>query len=250
MTRRTALTLLTATGVSAAVALGWLELGTRHIPDFSRWPAGPERKAHFFDYLRPLIAAENQRILGQRRRLMRIAHAADDGTLGFFDRRWLAALAREYELDPDDFDTKALIGELERRVDAVPASLALAQAAKESAWGTSRFAIAGNALFGERCFERGCGIVPNARARGAHHEVRTFASPAAAVAGYLHNLNTHPDYESLRERRAELRSTGKAVTGLALAEELDRYSERREHYIQEVRQMIRRNALGPVATVP
>ncbi len=248
MARRYAVALLVA-GV-AATGLTWTPPGVRHIPDFSRWPAGDVRKEHFFGYLRPLIAAENARILTQRKRLKRIAESAARGPLGRLDRTRLRALAREYALDPQEMDTQALIAELLQRVDVVPASLALAQAAKESAWGTSRFAAAGNALFGQRCFDAGCGMVPNARVRGAHHEVQTFATPSGAVAGYLRNLNTHPDYQGLRELRAQLRAAREPVTGFALAPELARYSERRTDYIEEVRDMIRHNDLGPVAAAP
>lgn len=218
------------------------------LPDFSQWPAGEVRKQEFFAYLRPLLEAENARVLAERTRLQQIAAQLPDRRPGQRDRRWLDALAREYGLDRSALPLPRLIVELLRRVDTVPVSLGLAQAAKESGWGTSRFAAEGNALFGQRCFEAGCGLVPEARRAGLRHEVRSFRSPAASVASYVRNLNSHPDYERFRRLRAELRDGGKPVTGFALAPALHAYSERREDYIREVRQMIRFNDLGPVET--
>ena len=136
-----------------------------------------------------------------------------------------------------------LVETLLRRVDVVPVSLALAQAAKESGWGTSRFVREGNNLFGEWCFEEGCGIVPKARAPGRRHEVRSFESPQASVESYLRNINTHPGYRSLRGARKAQRETRKDLSGVALARELSQYSERREDYVTEVRNLIIGNDL-------
>lgn len=228
------------------------------LPDFSQWPAGEERKAHFFEYLRPLLQAENARIQQQRQRLValteplavsqsasRSASHSASRSISRTELRWLRGLARDYRLEPRQTSPRRLLARLLRRVDTVPVSLGLAQAAKESAWGTSRFAVEGNALFGQRCFVAGCGMVPGARLPGLSHEVEAFATPRAAVESYVRNLNTHPDYRPLRELRAELRGRGEPVTGFALARTLGRYSERRDRYVREVRQMIRYNDLGP-----
>lgn len=234
----------------AAVCLGtaytWHVSTFSRLPDFSQWPAGEARKAAFFSYLAPLLAHENDRVLAERRRLQAIATRVADGAGGWADRRYLQRLADAYQVPADDLDTAALIDELLLRVDAVPVSLGLAQAAKESGWGTSRFAVAGNALFGERCFRTGCGIVPRARRPGARHEVAAFDSPEAAVAAYVRNLNTHRDYAALRARRAALRSAQEPVTGHALAPSLTSYSERGTPYVREVQSLIRSNGLGPV----
>jgi Bax protein len=133
-------------------------------------------------------------------------------------------------------------------VDAVPVSLALAQAAKESGWGTSRFAREGYALFGERCFETGCGMVPRARRKGLSHEVTRFDSPREAVASYVRNLNTHPDYAEFRQLRAKLRQAPSPHPGIDLAGSLTSYSERREAYVREIREMIRFNGLAGKGT--
>mgnify|MGYP002064425563 CR=1 FL=1 len=103
-------------------------------------------------------------------------------------------------------DETALLAELRRRVDTVPIRLALAQAAKESGWGTSRFARKGNNFFGQWCYDEGCGLVPRARGEGRSHEVRAFDSPGDSVASYLRNINTHHGYRELRHARAGLRA--------------------------------------------
>ena len=131
-----------------------------------------------------------------------------------------------------------------RRVDVVPPSLALAQAANESAWGTSRFARDGNNYFGQWCFEQGCGLVPKRRDEGRAHEVATFSSPVESVERYMANLNTHDAYRPLRERREQLRESEAPITGIQLAAGLEKYSERGEEYIAELRSMIRFNNLG------
>lgn len=236
---------LVVAALCLGVAYGAHRLGSDSLPDFSRWPAGEARKQAFFDFMRPLLEAENARVLAQRRELETLAQQLKDGTLGWWDQRRLARLARAYGLDPQAVATDELIAELLLRADEVPVSLGLAQAAKESGWGTSRFAVDGNALFGERCFSAGCGLVPEARSPHLRHEVRAFSSPRQAVAGYVNNLNTHPDYQRLREMRSELRAAGEPLTGFELAEALSRYSERRDRYTREVRQLIRRNELGP-----
>lgn len=245
MARFSLLLAIAAACLALAATLAWVRGSGQSLPDFSQWPAGEARKAGFLEFLRPLLEAENRRVSEQRERLQRIA-AAGEREIGFFDRRWLDELAREYSLDPEAMDHGSLIHELLLRVDSVPVSLGLAQAAKESGWGTSRFAVDGNALFGQRCFRSGCGIVPGSRTSGARHEVRSFPSPAAAVASYVRNLNTHPDYQKLRELRAALAHQGKRVTGFALARALAGYSERGQDYIEEIRQMIHFNGLGPV----
>ncbi len=215
------------------------------LPDFSRWEAGDARKTKFFAFLGPLLAAENHRVLEQRQRLEQVARRLG-APLSRRDRRTLHELAREYAVEPTAAGERALVAELLLRVDAVPVSLGLVQAAKESGWGTSRFAVEVNGLFGQRCFVAGCGLVPERRRPGEIHEVRAFPSPRAAVASYLRNLNTHPDYGELRHMRAQLRSLGLPLSGFTRARALGAYSERGDAYVREVRQMIRFNDLGPV----
>lgn len=138
MPRLSTLLLIAAISMSLSAGLAWLRAGDPGLPDFSQWPAGEARKARFFAYLRPLLEAENERILAQRGRLESIARNAGKGGIGFFDGRWLAELAREYAMDPGAAPPDELVDELLLRVDAVPVSLGLAQAAKESGWTAAR----------------------------------------------------------------------------------------------------------------
>jgi Bax protein len=129
------------------------------------------------------------------------------------------------------------------RVDVVPEGLALAQAANESAWGTSRFARDYRNFFGLWCFTEGCGVKPRQASAESTHQVAAFDSVRAGVAYYLLTLNSHPAYAALRARRQDLRVAGQAVTGDALAAGLLRYSERGQDYVDEIKQMIRGNGL-------
>jgi len=223
---------------------GFSPSGSQDLPDFTQWPAGPERKTRFFRYLRPLVEAENARILADRERLSRLAGQAARDRLSWLDRRRLRTLADDYDVPYVGVHPTTVVAQLLLRADAVPVSLALAQAAKESGWGTSRFAREGFALFGERCFEAGCGMVPRARRAGLKHEVTRFDSVREAVSGYIMNLNTHRDYEAFRQMRAQLRNQASPHPGIDLAGTLVSYSERREAYIREIRQMIRFNGLS------
>jgi len=229
----------TGLALAAALATAWL-LSPRLIPDFTSYEAGPARKSEFFSFVRPLVEAENARVLAERRHLLALA---DQAGYGWLDRIWLDRLAEQYRLDPEEYDTAALVDELLLRVDAVPVSLALAQAAKESGWGTSRFAREGYNLFGEWCYQLGCGLVPRKRGEGRTHSVERFLSPEQSVASYLRNINTHDGYDAFREERARMRAAGKPLSGVHLAGTLGQYSERRQDYVREVRRMIRVNDL-------
>lgn len=218
---------------------------TGGVPDFQSLVAGPERKSEFFAFMRPLLESQNEEVLRQRQRLLELQ---DQGELGYFEHRWLTALAEQYEIATEDddgnpFDNQVLISRLLPRVDVVPVSLGLAQAAKESGWGTSRFARQGNNYFGEWCFSEGCGIVPGARADGRTHEVEAFASPADSVASYVQNINTHRSYKSFRDARKAQRERKGPLSSMRLAEELSQYSERRGAYVDEIKQLIITNRL-------
>lgn len=216
-------------------------------PDFRTYVAGPSRKAEFFEFLGPLIVAENRRVLSQRYRLEEIAGKSE---LSDAESAWIARMAADYKIERKEVGETTLIEPLLRRVDVVPVSLALAQAAKESAWGTSRFAVEGNNFFGEWCFRPGCGIVPLARAADRKHEVEAFSSASASVGSYLRNLNTHANYSSFRMAREALREAGRPLSGLFLADGLVGYSERRENYVEEVKHLIRVNRLTDVPIRP
>lgn len=224
---------------------GDVKAGLGSLPDFRDFSDPDRRKAVFVQYLRPIVTAENRRIEHRRKQLKRLVGELRQGSRLSHERRhWLLQLADRYGVNTDGRASLAVATDLLRRVDVVPVPLVLVQAAKESAWGRSRFARNGNNLFGQHCFDAGCGIVPKDRAPGKRVEVRTFPSVRASVRSYLHNLNSHPKYEKLRAIRARLREKGKPVTSVALAAGLNFYSERRQDYISEVRNMIRNDDLS------
>ena len=214
------------------------------LPDFTAYTEVKAKKNAFFGYMLPLIEARNLYIQGQRQQLLALSERAED-ILSAQDTKELADLAGIYRLAETDLSSADLVKELLMRVDTVPPSLALAQAAVESGWGTSRFAVQANNLFGQWCYKKGCGLVPNQRNSGANHEVAKFDSVSAAVDSYIRNINTHRAYKDLRTSRAELRADNKTVTGHILAEGLLRYSERGEHYVHELQAVIRINKLAP-----
>lgn len=239
--------------VTAAVAVLLLVLvlpprpGIGNLPVFDQQDV-EARKQAFFDYLRPIVKYHNERIAEDREELDGLA--AQD-SLGWFDKLRVRGLARKYRVDmEEDIDYDQVMETLERRVDVIPESLVLVQAAKESAWGRSRFAREGNALFGEWCFTEGCGMVPGARGENSSHEVRAFDSVSQAMGSYMKNLNTHRSYLDMRIARQLERQNGKRPTGIRLAEYLGRYSERRDAYVTEVQSMIRQNALESAANQP
>ena len=207
------------------------------IPDFTVYEAGEERKQAFFDYFLPLIEERNRELLDARQELQTLYDNRDG--LSRRQRQRALAIADEYgleEFDPlaeDDWNI------LLRRVDAVPPSLALAQAANESGWGTSRFAREAHNYFGHWCFVEGCGLIPSSRPQGASHEVAAFNSPQHSVERYMHNINNHEAYTDLRRLRSVLRNNGEMLDGNRLVEGLGRYSERGQDYVDEIRSMIR-----------
>lgn len=206
------------------------DMGTVDVP--------AERKRLFIKTTLPLILAVNEDILQDRARLKRVIADVEAGrTLAAKDQVWLDEIVRQYEVEPGDFDA------LLKRLDMVPPSLALAQAAVESGWGTSRFAQEGNALYGERIFAEGFGLVPGARGAGESHEIRVFPRLIDSVASYVLNLNTHAAYATFRDKRASLRASGQELAGLALVDWLVPYSEERKGYITTVKRVIKGNQL-------
>ena len=200
-----------------------------------------EKKANFFAYLQPMIEKANKEVLSQREELFSIK--ADLPQLSESQTESLAKLAKTYRVD-NTLNSKPQILLLESKINTIPAALILAQAANESAWGTSRFAREGNNFFGQWCFSKGCGIVPNSRNEGADHEVASFDSPLGSVRSYIRNLNSHPTYQTLRDLRDLALSQGKDPSGELLAQGLIGYSERGEEYVKEIQSMIRYNKLS------
>lgn len=217
------------------------------LPDFSSITSVKQKKQRFFDFLRPLIHHENQKIQAERVLLDSIKHglmqSAQEKNQAL---EKLTSLARDYRLlkvDEEINDPERLLQALQLRVDLIPESLVLAQAANESAWGTSRFAVEANNLFGQWCYRKGCGLVPSGRSENARHEVRRFANPQQSVASYMKNLNSHYAYQQLRAIRAELRHQGKNISGTILANGLEKYSQRGKLYVEELISMMHQNKL-------
>ena len=211
------------------------------IPDFEMIPAGRERKAAFFGYFLPLVNDQNQSIEKTRQKLNDWNSKRDNiSSQGAIE---ISKIATRYRMTDFDISNDENWEKLLNRVDVVPASLALAQAANESAWGTSRFARKAYNFFGQWCFKKGCGLVPKKRDANKTHEVAAFSSPNDSVKMYIRNLNSNSAYKDLRDIRARLRDSNKPITGHKLAAGLERYSERGTEYIDELRAMIEFNEL-------
>lgn len=214
------------------------------FPDFASIQDISVKKQQFFDFLEDYVVAENRAIAKIRVELLPFVDIANSG-MGFssHEREWVTSLAKTYRLEVSEYSEQELVNELLLRVDVLPVSLALAQAANESAWGTSRFALQGNNIFGQWCYEEGCGIVPARRRSGANHEVKSFDNISGSVAAYFLNINTHESYSYLRELRARMRERNLRFDPMSLAIGLGRYSERGDNYVDEVQNIILQNHL-------
>ncbi len=214
------------------------------FPDFASVESVAVKKQQFFDYLQAYVDAENAKISQVRGQLLNFAAIADSGVgLSRRERLHLLQIAQYYELETELRSDREIINALLPRVDVIPASLVLAQAASESAWGTSRFALEGYNIFGQWCYVAGCGIVPERRIGGAVHEVKRFDSIASSVEAYFVNINSHHLYQEFRDMRANMRRQKRELDPMELAYGLGRYSSRGEHYIDEVQVIIKQNAL-------
>lgn len=196
------------------------------------------RKAIFVQTVLPLVLKVNEEILKDRQRLWKIRVAKASGRkLDALDRLWIAVASDRYKVGRGDLD--ALLA----RIDIVPPSIALAQAAEESGWGTSRFAREGNAIFGQWTFSRSRGLTPKERAEGQTHRIRTFENLLESVRAYALNLNTHGAYREFRRVRASLRGEGRRLTGMPLLPTLTAYSERGGDYLRNLYQIMTINDL-------
>ncbi len=196
------------------------------------------KKALFFKTILPLILQVNREITDDRRRLWDLRARMNKGEkLGPVDRLWLIVMAERYKVK------QGQIGELLKRVDIIPVSMALAQAAEESGWGTSRFAREGNAIFGQWTTEKGEGIVPEKRDANKTHKVKSFPSLLASARAYARNLNTHRAYRNFRGMRHTLRQSGESIRGQQLVDTLTSYSQRGEDYVKGLRAIMTVNKL-------
>jgi Bax protein len=191
-----------------------------------------DKKKRFFDFMRPVVIDENNKVLALREKLLA---AKKDNNRKTFVAKTASDYNVEWDTDKENWE------QLLARVDAIALEVALAQSANESAWGQSRFAIEGNNYFGQWCYREGCGMVPDKREAGAQHEVARFKSVNASVRSYLKNINTGRVYAPLRNIRKKDRAAGKEPDAYAQAGGLIKYSQRREEYVREIRAIILAN---------
>lgn len=213
-----------------------------------RWQAAarempvPEKKEIFYRFILPLVMHANEMVLDRRERLANMSAALAGGeVLSSEDADWLREVAAVLRIAETE-QSKA-IDEALYKLDVIPAGLALGQAAYESGYGTSRFAVAGNALFGQWTFG-GEGLIPEQqRGHLGDHRIAAFDWPFDSVRGYFINLSSHPAYEEFRRLRADRKAAGAPVTSMALADGLVRYSERGQAYVDTLKSIIRVNGL-------
>lgn len=211
-------------------------------PDFTAIKNIATRKQAFIDYLKPVIKDINQQRSDERAELKQIYAELQAGKQpDFWQRLKLEKWSIRYGVDYQHKNLIETANQLLLRLDNIPTSMVLAQAAIESAWGTSRFVREGNNFFGQWCFVKGCGIVPNKRDKDGRHEVKKFDSAKASLLAYFRNINSHAAYQTVRQIRAGARATGKPLSGLAMIAGLTQYSGRGPAYIEELRSVIRFN---------
>ena len=191
------------------------------------------KKETFIKIVLPLVVAENERILADKKKLKTILKKRKTSDL---EKQWLRQKLLEYKVKKGNME------ELEKRIDIIPTSIALAQAAKESGWGTSRFALEGNALFGQWTWSDN-GIAPLQRENNKNHKILKFPILRASVKAYQNNLNTHKSYTNFRNKRSEMRQKNKDISGLELTATLKSYAQTGSEYIKILNQIIRQNRL-------
>jgi len=192
-----------------------------------------KRKNLFIQIILPLILEENNRIKLERKKLFNILNKNRNSNL---EKKWLNKKFKQYGVLNKDLST------LKIRMDEIPTSLAIAQAAKETGWGTSRFALEGNALFGQWTWS-GEGIKPAGADNDSTHKVMKFKILKSSVRAYQRNLNTHPSYKKFRLIRAELRDKEEKIDSLVLVEYLDKYAATGKDYVKILKKIIKQNNL-------
>ena len=191
------------------------------------------RKDLFIKIVLPLVLSENNRIKRDRTTLFKILNKNNNTKS---EKDWLRKKFKQYGVVSKDLST------LKIRMDIIPVSLAIAQAAKETGWGTSRFAIEGNALFGQWTYS-GKGIKPAGSDKNDKHKVATFSVLKASVRAYQRNLNTHSSYREFRKARAIQRDNDENLNSLELANFLNEYAETGEEYTKIIKKIIEQNNL-------
>jgi uncharacterized FlgJ-related protein len=205
-----------------------------------------DKKRLFFRFLAPIVLRVNELILADRARAMELTHRIAQGqSVTADDQAWLSALSVKYKVlgSTSERLSNDAFAELLMRVDIVPPSLAMAQAASESAWGTSRFAAEGNSLFGQWTWGKGLKPAEQRTSKLGDYRIEAFDSTGQAAYSYALNLNTERSYHDLRLKRADLRRQNSRISGTVLAETLLHYSERGQAYVDDLKALIRNNRL-------
>ena len=192
-----------------------------------------KRKELFIQIVLPLILEENNKILLDRKKLFAILNKNNNSKS---DNNWINKKFKQYGVTTKDIPT------LKRRMDIIPPSMAIAQAAKETGWGTSRFALEGNALFGQWTYTDK-GIKPAAAEAGTTHKVMMFNVLKSSVRAYARNLNTHKSYRKMRYVRAIQRDNTGKLNSNELVDYLDNYAETGKEYTVILKKIINQNSL-------
>jgi Bax protein len=192
-----------------------------------------KRKEFFIQIVLPLIIEENNNIKLDRNTLFTIINKSDNSNS---EKQWLEKKYKQYGVKLGDLST------LKIRMDEIPVSLAIAQAAKETGWGTSRFALEGNALFGQWTWS-GEGLKPKEAKEGESHKVMKFNILQASVRAYQRNINTHSTYKDFRKARAKLRDKNKPLDSIELSKYLNKYAETGNQYVEVLQKIIKQNKL-------
>lgn len=217
----------------------WRERSTKEL-------SVADKKRLFFRLIAPIVLRINELILEDRARAKELTERLSHGqSVTANDQAWLTELAVKYKVLASTSERLAsdAFAELLMRVDVVPPSLSLAQAASESGWGTSRFAAQGNSLFGQWTWGKGLKPAEQRTSQLGDYRVAAFDSTAQAAYSYALNLNTAPAYRDLRLKRADLRGQNLRISGTVLADTLRKYSERGQAYVDDLKALIRENRL-------
>ena len=222
-------------------------IGEKWGPTNSKEVTIENKKRFFFRGLAPLILRSNELIMLDRGRLENIRSSFNqNSSIAEEDQKWVLKLAKLYKVKPaEEPVTNSMLDELWTKVDIVPVSFALAQAAEESGWGTSRFAAQGNAVYGQWTWGENAITPEKQRKELGNYGIASFETLQQSISAYMLNLNTHNAYASLRSKRAELRKKDQKITGYELAGQLTKYSERGEEYVKGLRSLMDYNRLNP-----
>ena len=204
--------------------------------DFMEIKSVNERKKLFINTLLPIIYSENLKILEDRKKILDWWNESQGENFSRdFWPSWLFELSEKYETSDSN------LGNLLMKVDVIPISMALAQAAIESGWGTSRYLREGNAIYGQYTFEKDKGIRPERRESNEKFFIKKFSNLSESTRSYFKNINTHRAYDDFREERKKLRMNGVKLSGVKLVKFLTSYSERRDEYVKDVENIIQSN---------